>query len=362
MIESSLPEDVLRAWKRSPMSIQHKNVFVVDGVPPGPRKTQLDFMIDFLRMEVESEESIAIAKSGFGTSSQKKKDNATFQVTDSNVATAAELLTGHTLKCVFCSGEHLNYECEIASSMSNDVRREKLKSNGCCFICTKPGHMFSECKSKIRCTICNGKHTTIVCTKNSKSKPSNQNVQSTSAGIAVQTYTRDIFLQVVLVHVKFGSDYQLIRLVFDCGSHKSYMKSSLIQKLGLQPNGELYLQKNLFGGGGIELQRHSTYNLKLFGLDKKTSRSIEVLNEKQICASIAKVQMGTWIKELDQKGIHLSDLDSENSDIDVLIGNDYYGSFLTGNLIHLDCGLTAIETVFGWTLSGRVAVQQFQCH
>lgn len=359
MIESSLPEDVLRAWKRSSMSIQHKNVFVVDGVPPGPRKTQLDFMMDFLRMEVESEESISIAKSGFGTSNEKKKDNSTYCVNDSNFATAAELLTGHTFKCVFCSGEHFNYECEAALSMSNDSKREKLKSKGCCFICTKHGHTYKECKSKTQCPICNGKHTAIMCTRNSsKSNVPNQIVQSTSAGISVHTYTRDIFLQVVLVHVKIGSDYQRIRLIFDSGSHKSYVKSNLIHQMCSQPTGELYLQKNLFGGGGIELQRHSTYNLKLFSLNKKISRIIEVLNERQICASIAKVQTGTWIKELEQKGIHLSDLDSENSDIDVLIGNDYYGSFLTGNLIHLDCGLTAIETIFGWTLSGKVVVPQ----
>ena len=157
----------------------------------------------------------------------------------------------------------------------------------------------------------------------------------------------------VLVHVKIGSDFQRIRLVFDCGSHKSYVKSNLIRQMGLQPTGELYLQKNLFGGGGIELQRHSTYNLQLFGVDNDISRIVEVLNEKQICASIEKIQRGTWIKELQQMGIHLFDLDSETSDIDIVIG-----SFLTGNLIHLDCGLIAIETIFGWTLSGRVKLDE----
>lgn len=357
MVESSLPEEVLRAWKRSPMSIQNMIVpFVVDGAQP---KTKLDFMMDFLRSEVESEESIAIAKSGFGISSQKRKDNSTYRLVDSNIPTATELLTGQSLKCVFCSGEHFNFECKSASSMSLELKREKLKSKRCCFTCTRPGHSFKECKSKFQCTNCNARHATVMCTKiSTNSNTPNQSVQSTSAGIAVQSYTRDVFLQVLLVNVKIGLNLRRIRIVFDCGSHKSYIKSNLTREIGLEPTGELYLQKNLFGGGGIELQRHSTYNLQLFDLDNRNSQIIEVLNEKQICAPISKVQRGAWIEELEQRRIHLSDLDSETSDIEVLIGNDYYGSFLTGNVIQLNCGLTVIETIFGWTLSGKVIMSQ----
>ena len=103
-----------------------------------------------------------------------------------NVATTAELLTGHTFKCVFCSGEHFNYECRKAQSMSNDMKREKLKYMGCCYICTKPsGHSFKDCKLKVLCKICNGKHAVAMCTKSSaQSSVPNQTVQSTSAGIA----------------------------------------------------------------------------------------------------------------------------------------------------------------------------------
>lgn len=247
--------------------------------------------MDFLRSEVESEESIAMARSGFSGSGQKRKENIMNDVQDSkdvNVPTAIGLLVSHIVKCVFCSGEHYGSECKLALTMSLELKREKLKSKRCCFTCTRHGHTSKECWSKFQCTNCNGKHVTVMCTK-SPTNP-NQLVQSTSAGIAIQTYTRDIFLQVLPVNVKIGSNLRRVRIVFDCGSHKSYIKSSLINEIGLEPTGELYLQKNLFGGGEIELQRHSTFNLEIFKLNNKLSRVIEVLNEKKICASISKVQ------------------------------------------------------------------------
>ena len=39
--------------------------------------------------------------------------------------------------------------------------------------------------------------------------------------------------------------------------------------------------------------------------------------------------------------------------IDVLIGNDYYGSFITGKVIKAD-KLVAMESKFGWLLSGPI--------
>jgi hypothetical protein len=65
MVESSLPEDVLRAWQRSPLAS-------MDGSGLNPPKNRLDFLMDFLRQEVQNEERILVAKSGFDMVGEKK--------------------------------------------------------------------------------------------------------------------------------------------------------------------------------------------------------------------------------------------------------------------------------------------------
>ena len=55
---------------------------------------------------------------------------------------------------------------------------------------------------------------------------------------------------------------------------------------------------------------------------------------------------------------HLSELELADTggeaDIDVLVGSDLYWSLVTGRIVRDENGPTAIETVFGWVLSGPV--------
>ena len=70
LVESSLPEETLRAWQRNPIS--KKN-----GSKETPRKTHLDYLMEFLEMEVESEQMIQLAQKGFGDMAigQKKQSS-----------------------------------------------------------------------------------------------------------------------------------------------------------------------------------------------------------------------------------------------------------------------------------------------
>ncbi|GFS88750.1 uncharacterized protein NPIL_441981 [Nephila pilipes] len=60
------------------------------------------------------------------------------------------------------------------------------------------------------------------------------------------------------------------------------------------------------------------------------------------------------LNELKNKGIILSDPSCKETEIGLLIGADNIGKLLTGDLIELDSGLTAIETKLGWTVIGKL--------
>ncbi len=59
---------------------------------------------------------------------------------------------------------------------------------------------------------------------------------------------------------------------------------------------------------------------------------------------------GPWLQELVGKGIRINDHGYECPQIELLIGADWWGKLLTARVEQLSCGLTAIETVFGWTV------------
>ena len=99
LVESSLPEEVLVAWQRSYFYNQ-------DGSKLVPPKTELDFLLDFLKREVESEDQRHLSRAGFAPTSAdkykyRKLEAKKPQQHDDDIATAAGLLAGVNLSCVF---------------------------------------------------------------------------------------------------------------------------------------------------------------------------------------------------------------------------------------------------------------------
>ena len=89
LVESCLPEDILRAWQRQRSPDFNRN---------GDPQERLNSLLKFLKSEVESEERICLAMQGFGLN--KKKDNNYFKgkrfepsVKKNNTPTAYGLFT-----------------------------------------------------------------------------------------------------------------------------------------------------------------------------------------------------------------------------------------------------------------------------
>ena len=67
--------------------------------------------------------------------------------------------------CIFCKGDHFNDECESFKSLTE--RKQKLLTQGRCFLCFKAGHTFKDCPSiqRYSCHYCGkrGHHNWAVC-------------------------------------------------------------------------------------------------------------------------------------------------------------------------------------------------------
>ena len=360
LVESSLQEDLLRAWQRSPISKK-------DGSKENPKRTHLDYLMEFLESEVESEQRIQLAQNGFqelavspkpSTSSNGSEGKKRKQFkSESEIPTAAGLFSGHSNTCVFCEKNHDSEKCLNAQKMSLEERNEKVKSKNACFICLKVGHGVKRCKGYVSCIVCHKKHSTIMCpelTKKSSEQKKKEEVVTTQANL---NCTEEVLLQTLIVTLHSGGREKKVRVLCDPGSQHSYILKRTAEELSLKPTAEVKLRHTLFSGRNY-VQQHFKYRVDLKRLDHKnqneTGSEIEVLDQNQICEDVPRLTKGPWMEELKKRKIWFSDVGRDTPEIEILVGSDFYPKIFTGNSFQLQNGLLAIETKFGWTLSGRV--------
>ncbi|GFU50601.1 integrase catalytic domain-containing protein [Trichonephila clavipes] len=163
LVESCLPEAVLRAWKRC-----RNAETTLEGQDSG---RSLDRLMTFLRKEVESEEMILIVRTGLGsTQRQKVKANAE----EPSLATSAAIVntkgerSGKPKSCLFCSqSNNWTSDCLIAKKLSLNDKKSILIRNRACFRCLNKGHNARSCRLKmLKCRNCDDKSNhALLCNK-----------------------------------------------------------------------------------------------------------------------------------------------------------------------------------------------------
>ncbi|GBM60062.1 hypothetical protein AVEN_147619-1 [Araneus ventricosus] len=178
---SCLPINLLRIWERHLSSITFKS---------DETFSKLETLLKFLGKEIEGEEKINLAKSGFGLEHNTKK-NQPMKLSfnrNKNITKGMELYssvqgsaTSKNSQCVFCDKNHSSAECSYAQGLPVEQRKSILIKKGGCFRCLKLNNISSTCRSKIKCLNCGRLHHLLMCFNNkiqaikeiSKPKPDN---------------------------------------------------------------------------------------------------------------------------------------------------------------------------------------------
>ncbi|XP_076658275.1 uncharacterized protein LOC143362201 [Halictus rubicundus] len=365
LVESSLPEEILRTWQRSAFSTSNEPV---DGGEVPDRLTRL---LQFLKAEVSNEERINMAISGFTSSTlaeKRSKDSKGKEKTGplTELPSASVLFSGEErrLKCIFCDGNHENANCDKAKKLSYDERKDLIKQKRCCFKCLKPNHQSSNCRVRISCAFCGNRHSVLMCpslcnaTRNatpskSETRDRKENVEQSLASFVNMP---DVILQTLRVVLYSDSERKVARVVIDQGSHRSYVRSEVAKFMGYEPLGKRAVTHTLFGGANSGSKEHDIYLIRMKSLDGKYSCNFQVMNEDTICTDIPTIKSGPWVKELGKANVSLTDLETTNvsdRNIDVLIGADVAGKLFTGKKRDLPNDLTAFETRLGWVVMGK---------
>ena len=185
----------------------------------------------------------------------------------SGPSTASALMTtGNQRKCIFCGKEHATEDC---SERDPEERKNILKRQFRCFICLKGNHRSFECKSKVRCKGCKGRHNIAICTNRSTSVvtpnpsavPASEDFRQANAALKLNPNAAayvgstcsggKVALQTAVANVNGMKDGR-VRVLFDSGSHRSFVTAAAVEKLGLRPVRRENLSIKAFGSNEAE--------------------------------------------------------------------------------------------------------------
>ena len=110
---------------------------------------KLDKLLAAVGSEIEAREKAA------------QEEAETLQKPTKNPPTTAALLSTPAPACRYCGESHQSSSCRTVPDI--DQRRQCLLKMGRCFVCLRRGHKGIDCRSSLKCSICQGRHHLSIC-------------------------------------------------------------------------------------------------------------------------------------------------------------------------------------------------------
>ena len=155
--------------------------------------------------------------------------------------------------------------------------------------------------------------------------------------------------KIVLLVMEDSSKSTRVKILFDNGSQRSYVTDNLKSTLGLESTKKEMHHLNTFGEKTFRKQRCDVLTLYLEDINEETSR-VCVLSFLTICSRLLSRVDANNYPHL--HGLKLADYSDSEDSIEVLMGSDYYWDFVASEIARGDFGPTAVNSKFGWLLSG----------
>ncbi|GFT60853.1 integrase catalytic domain-containing protein [Trichonephila clavipes] len=195
------------------------------------------------------------------------------------------------------------------------------------------------------------------------------NDEISSSLLVNKSFMKQVFLQTLVVCINVNKSDYYVRVLIDSGSVKSYLSKFLSVTLNLECTGEDTIIHGLFGG--IEKGKiPKKYRVNVNNIDKSFSFDLDVMDQEKICVSIPKISNPKIINKIKNSGILASDIcfnenmclyENDPNEIHMLIGADFAGRLLTGEIKQITENLVAIHTRLGWTLMGESGENTRRC-
>ena len=182
LILSRLPEDMKLEWARE--GGDGASTGGDTDTPVVPKEADLDFLLTFLKSEIERRDRSNSLKNPFAPSSSSHRSSG------------SALLTcgADTNSCKICGGNHKEYRCPDLLGLPKADRKSLVQEKRLCHRCLRHWSKCDTCSFK--CKTCGGDHNSLLCHKQESVKkkkgkkhkvPSNVQTQSQAASNVTQS-------------------------------------------------------------------------------------------------------------------------------------------------------------------------------
>ena len=360
IFETKLPSQLLERWELELTDVEEDDI-------------NLDSFLKFLNRQVLSKEAgERNVSSTSGSHAQNKgRDWKRRPGTEANgrqerVSTASTLFSEAQptrATCQFCKAGHDSAECPEFNRKTIDERWQTVQASKLCFNCLRPSHSkhFSKICRQPKCSIadCGRRHHKSLHSQQQKLTPP-QEQHTTWSGLAATNLDKltETLLPTAIAKLSANGQSISVRILLDSGSQRSYIRKNIAESIGLKGPIES-LSVTTLGGKTSETKRLQRVTFALSSSGKQLPQKamkMEALAIPKICNQLGPVKLNLH-ENPHLKGLSFADSYPRDAvEIDVLIGADYYYSFVTGSCKrgNIPNSLTAVESNFGWVLTGPV--------
>ena len=286
--------------------------------------------------------------------------------------------------CAYCKGAQTHWSDECSVYPTLQARRKRIQGN--CCRCLFSGHVSSECRSNRYCYHCgeSGKHHRSLCPKQfpendseitafAGDKSEEEKQEESQFFIATNTEStllvsgEHVIMQTATVKVtnpmkETQKEPVMARMLLDSASHRCYMTDKLADKLGLETEKIEELSVITFGSKTPKKFKVRIATVEIELRDKgHTKMPIKVSIVPVISGKIQRppTSLNKELENFTPLADTLSTQENERTEIDFLLGADYYMDILDGHSqlkVQLSTGLYVLYTKLGFVLGGRVKV------
>ncbi|UYV63232.1 hypothetical protein LAZ67_2003501 [Cordylochernes scorpioides] len=331
LVESSLPEDLLRIWQRSALAGYGGDELEL----PITIDQRLERLLEFLRREVKGDQRLEYMKEGFGESTQRRNYGQ-------------HIARMHAAQITEAKGR----DCAGWRSMTVTGRRDEIRKFNACFRCLRVGHVIATCRTQFRCSHCKGFHHTALHlprrvsmedqdqrerqnTEEPRVSPGEQEIAL--SGMHVRTAIPTALLATARVRLVGPRGMGVtVRALLDQGSQSSFVHRDLLHHLTIPVHKMVSCSVASLTDSGWTIPIRALVVGRMTGILPSQDFRIPVPS--------------SW------KTLPLADPQFETSGrVDVILGADVYGSLLLPEVKYDEkTQLCAQKTRLGWIVSGKL--------
>ncbi|XP_073811659.1 uncharacterized protein [Musca autumnalis] len=264
--------------------------------------------------------------------------------------------------CFICSEDHIMKYCPTFLKMTQSEKFRVVKRNNLCIRCFGNNHLLKNCSSTSCCSICKGKHHTML-HRQSQKLNSDSNADDVRHSTMQQANVQNCFasahnqvlLGTAIVNIDVNGNNYTARALIDSGSQATFITEKLQRRLNLavrRVNTRVSGLNDAIAGSSVKQcnfvlkSPHSEecdVDVSAYVLPRLTgnlpSYTIDIPNYISLgIAPLADPKFG------------------RSGQVDILIGGDIYPQILLDGIQRRILGsLVAQETIFGWVLTGPIS-------